>query len=78
MAGKNRNSFLKRQKEIERMRKAREKMARRHNKRARAAEQSAETQEDGAELAVQDSVEGEGTPAPGEHVGAEELVLHAE
>lgn len=37
MARKNRNTFLKRQKEIERMRKAREKMARRQGKKAKTA-----------------------------------------
>jgi hypothetical protein len=42
MAGRNRNTFLKRQKEMGRVEKAREKMARRHGRAARERGQGAE------------------------------------
>jgi hypothetical protein len=45
MAGRNRNTFLKRQKEIDRTRKAREKMERRHGKKMAEAEPGMEGQE---------------------------------
>lgn len=44
MAGRNRNTFLKRQKEIDRTRKAREKMERRHGKKMAEAEPDGEGQ----------------------------------
>ena len=44
MAGRNRNTFLKRQKEIDRTRKAKEKMERRHGKKMAEAEGGGEGQ----------------------------------
>ena len=74
MAGRNRNTFLKRQKEIERVRRAAEKTARRQGKRARAAEAVAEGQPPVTIPADAGLAEGTGTRNQEARVNEEELV----
>lgn len=52
MAGRNRNTFVKRQKEMERVQRARAKMARRHGGRAAKAGQDADERPAEAGIAV--------------------------